>query len=399
MQRFVQFPASSHRRNIQITALFLFIPNHRSLPMENSSAPPYTGPVLDSSGYVQQKAHVPQPAPRTPQNAAQSSPYHHQQSPGPQHHSHLPMNSPVPPYPVPPLDSRSSSNFTHCPSPQTHHIPPEGSPYTHLHPPGPQRQSSLPTEQTPVRTYSGPPLGFDSNYAPAPQTHYRNEGDCKGSPSTHPHSPYHQHPCHLEPSYREVQREPSPLTQQGFQGGPCQHAHSEHKPNCCPQPASMMNHQDVPHAHPQMEHHCCSENRTTDYFKNTTEYRKVRVDNQSPYPPYPGPGLNLQPPNPVQQIITDTPAPMYTPGYTYYTTQAPQPRVQVVHSGRTQMVIQPPRQTMMVRRATHTIMQPPAPQTVMIQPANPTVRLIQPQVLPTVIQQPAANTVVYHRYY
>ncbi|XP_053471560.1 uncharacterized protein LOC128602059 [Ictalurus furcatus] len=366
--------------------------------MANSSAPPYTGPPLESSSYAQQKAHAPQPAPRTHLSTVQSGPYNHQQSPGPQHHSPLPMeNIPDPPYPGPPLDSWSSSNFTPYPSPQTHHIPPEGSPYTHLHPPGPQRQSSLPTEKMSMRTYSGPPLGFDStisdqkafNYAPAPHTHYRSEGDCKGSPCTHLPSPNHQHPCHSEPSgtYRE--------------GVPCQHAHSDCKSTCCPQPAnhSMMKHKGFPHAQPQMEHHCCSEKRTTDYFKHTTEYRKTSVNNLSPYPPYPSPGLNLQPPNPVQQIITDTPAPMYTPGYHYYTTQATQPGVQVVHSGRTQMVIQPPRQTMVVGGATHTIIQPAAPPTMVIQRANPTVRVIQPQVLPTVIQQPAANTVVYRRYY
>lgn len=43
--------------------------------------------------------------------------------------SPLPMeNIPDPPYPGPPLDSWSSSNFTPYPCPQTHHIPPEVKP-------------------------------------------------------------------------------------------------------------------------------------------------------------------------------------------------------------------------------------------------------------------------------
>ncbi|MCJ8748156.1 hypothetical protein PDJAM_G00161840 [Pangasius djambal] len=113
--------------------------------------------------------------------------------------------------------------------------------------------------------------------------------------------------------------------------------------------------------------------------RHTTEYMKVSTNNISS--------------RAVQQIIPDTSASMYN----IYPNGAVQPRVQVVQGGRSHVIIQPQSPAVVVPgMASQAIFQAAQPAMV-IQPAAPAVRVIQPQVLPTVIQ-PAANTIVYRHY-
>ncbi|GAA6088940.1 extensin-2-like isoform X1 [Tachysurus ichikawai] len=107
--------------------------------MENICPPPYPGPPLETTSSVKQRPYVPQPAPRTRYPTVE-------QSPGPQHHSSLPMeNIPVPPYPGPPLDSLSTSSlqpraYTHQTPFHTDRVLLEGGPHSPLHSPAPQCQ-------------------------------------------------------------------------------------------------------------------------------------------------------------------------------------------------------------------------------------------------------------------
>ncbi|KAI5607408.1 hypothetical protein C0J50_1719 [Silurus asotus] len=80
--------------------------------------------------------------------------------------------------------------------------------------------------------------------------------------------------------------------------------------------------------------------------------------------------------------------------YTQSTWNAVQPGVQVVQAGGTQVILPAQRQQVVIQPAvSRTIIQPVNPQpTVVIQNPSPTYRVIQPQVLPTVIQ-PAPSTV------
>ncbi|KAI5089796.1 hypothetical protein C0J45_19931 [Silurus meridionalis] len=80
--------------------------------------------------------------------------------------------------------------------------------------------------------------------------------------------------------------------------------------------------------------------------------------------------------------------------YTQSAWNAVQPGVQVVQAGGTQVILPAQRQQVVIQPAvSRTIIQPVNPQpTVVIQNPSPTYRVIQPQVLPTVIQ-PAPSTV------
>ncbi|KAF5897139.1 large tegument protein, partial [Clarias magur] len=77
--------------------------------------------------------------------------------------------------------------------------------------------------------------------------------------------------------------------------------------------------------------------------------------------------------------------------YSYYSTGAVQPEVQMVQQGGTHVMVQPfPQPALMVRPASQpAVMVQPSPQpTVVVQPATPTLRVIQPQVF-----QAAANAI------
>ncbi|MCI4393981.1 hypothetical protein PGIGA_G00163440 [Pangasianodon gigas] len=159
--------------------------------MEKIPVPPSLGPPLESTSSVQQTAHPPKPAPRTRHITVECGTYNHQQSPGPQHHGSRPMeNIPVPPYPGPPLESVQPRAYNHQPPPQIHHTTAEGGPGTHLHSTGPQHHSSLPMENIPVPPYPGPPLDSEQHRTfipqPTPQTHHIPS---EGGPHTHLHPP------------------------------------------------------------------------------------------------------------------------------------------------------------------------------------------------------------------
>ncbi|XP_046694006.1 transcriptional regulator DEF1-like [Silurus meridionalis] len=487
--------------------------NHRSLPSENMPAPPYPGPPLDSTGFVEQRSITPQSPSQRQSSSQAGGPYNNQQNPDPHNYRSLSTESmPGPPYPGPPLDSTvfvQQRSFTHQPAPQRQCSSQEGGPYNHRQTPDPQNYRSLPMESMPVPPYPGFSLPQRS---PSPQSPLRQQYPVAEESYTHQHSPHPQHPCQNFESpgpQRVVYKEPTShqaASYQHYEADVNQKVYAHSNLTCSKQTnrsfeksMTSMQYEQAPNIKQKSSkeemvyavHEAAREhnmnmqadlrqkvyahsnvtgskqanlsfegNMTSTQYKQPMNIKQCGGKQELVYAVHESPceldmtmqcaasssamvatesrafsmnklrtsleqnfseakysaqkstfeiakqateytkvsaqkvALSQYSSN-TQLAQAQTSASMYTQS----AWNAVQPGVQVVQAGGTQVILPAQRQQVVIQPAvSRTIIQPVNPQpTVVIQNPSPTYRVIQPQVLPTVIQ-PAPSTVVY-RYY